>query len=114
MPRYSTDLDQLAREVEMAFYRASGPGGQHRNKVETAVRMVHPPSGITVRCAETRSQAENRQIALKRLAEKLEVLNRPRKKRFRTRPTAGSREDRLSTKRRRSGFKAGRSGKAWD
>ncbi|MFH1706482.1 MAG: peptide chain release factor-like protein [Planctomycetota bacterium] len=72
MPRYTTDLDKLAREVELAFYRASGPGGQHRNKVETAVRMVHPPSGITVRCAETQEDdGEPFEAKMKRLIAQL-------------------------------------------
>ena len=61
-----TDQGLLA-ECDVDFYRASGPGGQNRNKVETAVRLRHRPSGIMVIAEESRSQAENRARALKRL-----------------------------------------------
>ena len=60
-------------------YRSSGPGGQRKNKVETAVRLKHLPSGFTVIATEHRSQAENRKLALERLRERLIKLNRPRK-----------------------------------
>ena len=91
--------DELIKEVEIEYYRSSGPGGQHKNKTETAVRMHHPPSGVTVRCSDTRSQSQNRRIALKRLAARLEKLNRPKKTRVKTKPTQASRERRLQQKR---------------
>jgi hypothetical protein len=62
---------QLLRECEIDTYRASGPGGQNRNKVETAVRLRHQPSGIIVIAEESRSQAENRARALRRLRQAL-------------------------------------------
>lgn len=58
---------QLLAECEVDTYRASGPGGQNRNKVETAIRLRHRPSGLTVIAEESRSQAENRARALRRL-----------------------------------------------
>lgn len=59
--------EELLRQVEVRRGRASGPGGQHRNKVETAVRMTHVPTGIQAQAGERRSQEENRRAALRRL-----------------------------------------------
>jgi hypothetical protein len=65
------DLDALMAECRVRFARRSGPGGQHRNKVETAVVLRHLPTGIEAEANERRSQAENRQVALRRLRIKL-------------------------------------------
>jgi hypothetical protein len=61
----------LLRQCREERYKSSGPGGQHRNKVETAVRLHHDASGVTAQGEETRSQDENRRHALKRLREKI-------------------------------------------
>src|SRR5213082_458912 len=58
---------QLLQQCEVDTYRASGPGGQKRNKTSSAVRIRHPPSGLIVIAEESRSQHENRARALKRL-----------------------------------------------
>src|SRR5947208_15590771 len=58
---------QLLGQCEVDTYRASGPGGQKRNKTSSAVRLRHSPSGLSVIAEESRSQHENKARALKRL-----------------------------------------------
>src|SRR5438309_8314779 len=58
---------QLLHQCAVDTYRASGPGGQKRNKTSSAVRLRHLPSGLIVIAEESRSQHENRARALKRL-----------------------------------------------
>ena len=59
--------DALIAQCEVDRYRASGPGGQHRNKTESAVRLRHKPSGISAIGEDSRSQAENKHHAVRRL-----------------------------------------------
>jgi hypothetical protein len=59
--------EQLLAQCELDTYRASGPGGQKRNKTSSAVRLRHPPSGLIVIAEESRSQHENRARALRRM-----------------------------------------------
>lgn len=66
----------LLKACDETRTRRSGPGGQHRNKTETAVVLVHGPTGISAEGSERRSQAENRAMALKRLRLKLAVEHR--------------------------------------
>ena len=104
--RFPTDMATLEKEVLVEPYRAPGPGGQRKNRKETAVRLTHPPSGITVVASERRSQVQNREIAFERLIKKLTDLNRPRKRRIPTRPSAAAirrqkeAKERLSKKKR--------------
>lgn len=66
----------LLKHVTETRTKRSGPGGQHRNKTETAVVLVHRPTGISAEGSERRSQAENRQVGLKRLRLKLAIEHR--------------------------------------
>jgi protein subunit release factor B len=100
--QYPTDRASLERDCSTEFFIASGPGGQHRNKVETGVRLTHQPSGIVVTATERRSQFANREKAFERMAERLQRLQRRRVPRIPTRPGAASRERRLQAKRHRA------------
>lgn len=82
--KFDIDPAILKKQVIVETYRSRGPGGQRKNKVETAVRLTHLPSGITVVATEHRSQSENRRLAFERLRERLIKLNRPKRRRIAT------------------------------
>ncbi len=107
--RYPTDRLSLERDCDVEFFIASGPGGQHRNKVESGVRLVHRPSGVTVTATERRSQHANREVAFERMAECLAEMQHVVTPRRPTRPTAASRERRIEAKRREAQIKRQRS-----
>lgn len=65
-------LGILEKDLEERFVRASGRGGQKLNRTSSCVWLTHKPTGILVKCEESRSQALNRFLARRRLAEKLE------------------------------------------
>src|SRR5271166_6636975 len=70
------DPEVLARQCEFRATRRAGPGGQNRNKVETAVVLTHRPTGTVAQASERRTQGENRRVALHRLRMELALMVR--------------------------------------
>lgn len=85
-------------DIRVEFYRSSGPGGQHRNVTDSAVRIRHIPTGIVAQASESRSQAQNRQVAMERLKAAIEKRERKVKKRVATKVPRSAREKRLTEK----------------
>ncbi len=101
--------EDLLRECEVETFRSSGPGGQHVNKTETAVRLRHLPSGVVVTSREERSQHRNKAHCLRKLRKKIEQMNYRPAKRVPTRVTRGAKDRTLEAKARRSHVKQLRS-----
>ena len=100
---------ELARDCEVSVFRATGPGGQGVNTTDSAVRMRHVPTGVTVVSRESRSQHQNRQTCLAKLRDIFERRAKPPRPRKKTKPTKASKERRLKAKRVRGERKALRS-----
>ena len=93
----------LLAECEVETFRAGGPGGQHQNVTDSAVRLRHRPTGLTVTCRAQRSQYLNKMDALRRLRLKLVKLNAPPPPpRRATRPSRAAVERRLAAKKGRA------------
>jgi protein subunit release factor A len=104
------DDEHLLRECEESFFVASGPGGQHRNKTSSGVRLAHLPSGIVITATERRSQLMNRGAALERLRERLKQKSFVPVARKKTKVSRGLKRRRLEDKRKHSEKKQGRRG----
>lgn len=101
-------LEEIARDCEVSAFRATGPGGQGVNTTDSAVRMTHLPTGITVTSRESRSQFRNRQLCLSKLRAVFERKARPPKIRKQTRIPRRAKEARLKEKKLTSEKKAAR------
>lgn len=97
--------EDLLSECRVDTFTAGGKGGQHQNRTESAVRLVHIPTGIRVIARDERSQHRNRQLALRRLRKRLEALRHRRRPRISTRVPRREKKKRLEKKRRRGRLK---------
>ena len=103
--RSQSGLDTLKKQVVIETYRSQGPGGQRKNKTETAVRLRHIPTGITVTATEQRFQSQNLRVAFERLRERLHRLQRRKRPRILTVASLKSIEKRIGEKKLLAGKK---------
>lgn len=89
------------RDLKIEYFKSSGPGGQHKNKRFTAVRITHLPTGIVAVGTESRSQAQNKEEALRRIYKKIAAKRRRRKTRVPTRTPRAVKERILEWKKKR-------------
>ena len=100
--------DVKRKDLVFEFIRTGGPGGQHRNKAFSGVRLIHLPTGIVVRATERRSQMANRRVALDRLRACLIARSVVKKERKVTVVPVSVRGRRMDAKRRRGNRKSER------
>ena len=93
-------------EIEITFYRSSGPGGQHKNTTESSVRVRHIPTGIVVVATAERSQLRNKEAALEELARRLAARRRKPKPRVASKVSKAAKKRRVEAKRIRSETKS--------
>ena len=98
----NVDIDILDSDIKIDTYRASGAGGQHVNKTESAIRVTHLPTGVVVTCQDESSQHKNKDKALKVLRSKIydiqqEELNKERASQRRSMVSTGDRSAKIRT-----------------
>lgn len=101
-----TNIKIKKSDLEIEFYRSSGPGGQHKNKTSTAVRIRHIPTGIIVQASERRSQRMNREAAMERLKMAIAKLYFKPKKRIPVKISESQKRKRLEEKKKVAAKKA--------
>ena len=90
----------LKNEVKIYPYKSRGPGGQRKNKKETAIKIYHIPTGIIVRATESRFQAKNKELAFERLIKKLTKLKEKKKRRIPTKKSFSVRKREFEEKKK--------------
>lgn len=100
--------DKLLDECDVETFRSGGKGGQHVNKTESAVRLRHRPTGITVTCQEERSQYLNKQACLGKIRSRVAKLNDRPAPRIATKPHKGAKRAKKRSKVHKSGVKKSR------
>lgn len=106
--------EEVLRECEIQTFRSGGKGGQHQNKVESGVRLIHRPTGITVESREERSQFMNKQRCLKKLRLRVQALNYRPPVRIKTRVSTTTRHKNMGRKQHHSAKKQSRQRPQWD
>jgi protein subunit release factor B len=100
--------EALLRECDVQAFRATGPGGQSVNTTDSAVRIVHRPTGMVVVCRRERSQLRNKIECVRRLRKRIVEAQRPRAARHATKPSWGAVQRRLVSKAKTSAKKSTR------
>lgn len=103
--------DDLLSVCRIETMRASGRGGQHVNTTDSAVKLTHLPTGVSVKVQQSRSQHYNKAVALEILRKKLEKLNKVKKPRIKTRISKSVKAKNLEKKKKHSLLKKNRSKK---
>lgn len=102
------DDAELLEECQIMTFRASGKGGQHLNKTDSAVRLKHNPTGLVVVCQRERSQFQNKQIAIERLRNKISEAQKVEKTRIPSKVPSKEKRKRLASKLVRGSIKQSR------
>jgi ribosome-associated protein len=116
MPRISLpdDDEELLAECDFEAFRASGKGGQHVNTTDSAVRLRHRPTGITVTSRESRSQWQNRITCVDKIRARVAELNVVKKVRKPTKKSKAAKRNTLVEKKKHAEKKKSRASRDWE